>query len=224
MDDRHCARALVLAPLVASGLALSGCMSSPTYGTDKTASEQLVGDLSNMMSFSPPKKEHIDYKPRPALVKPAPGEKEALPVPQDSITQTASAEWPESPEQRLARIRADATANQDNPFYEPQVVNDVSTARDLVPVDKRPGGDKWDPRLEGLKDNASRAEIKKRLVETKQGDPTRRKYLSEPPTDYRVAASTAPQNDIGEDEFKKEMRLKKQAAKKGDGLFGWLPW
>ena len=78
MDDRHCARALVLAPLVASGLALSGCMSSPTYGTDKTASEQLVGDLSNMMSFSPPKKEHIDYKPRPALVKPAPGEKEAL--------------------------------------------------------------------------------------------------------------------------------------------------
>ena len=80
MTRRHPARAALLAPLVASGLALSGCMSSPTYGTDKTASEQLVGDLSNAFSIAPQKRPAIDYKPRPALVKPAPGQKEVLPA------------------------------------------------------------------------------------------------------------------------------------------------
>ena len=75
--ERRYARIALLAPLMVSGLALSGCMGSPTYGTDKTASEQLVGDLSSALSFSPPKRDPIEYKPRPALVKPAPGQKES---------------------------------------------------------------------------------------------------------------------------------------------------
>lgn len=213
-----------IAPLAVSGLALSGCMSSPTYGTDKTAMEQLTEDVSGAISLKPPPREKIDYTPRPALVKPAAGQKGALPLPQDNIVQTASTQWPESPEQRRARIRATATANQDNPLYEPEVINDVSVARQDSVADKnKPGGDAWDPRLEGIKDTANRDEIKRRLVETKQGDPNQRKFLSEPPTEYRVAASTAPQNEIGEDEYKKERRLKHQASKKG-GLFSWWPW
>lgn len=90
MTERYNARLALLAPLVASGLALSGCMGSPTYGTDKTAAEQLAGDLTGAVSFAPKRKDPIDYKPRPTLVKPAPGQKEALPAPQNSI-QTASA-------------------------------------------------------------------------------------------------------------------------------------
>ena len=39
------------AVVAAAGLA-SGCMSSPTYGTDKTASAQLVTDLSGMFNFT----------------------------------------------------------------------------------------------------------------------------------------------------------------------------
>ncbi|MEO5756834.1 MAG: hypothetical protein ABIQ51_08260, partial [Mesorhizobium sp.] len=103
MTERYSARLALLAPLVASGLALSGCMGSPTYGTDKTAGAQLAGDLSSAFSISPKHKEQIDYKPRPTLVKPAPGQKENLPAPQDSI-ETANADWPESPEQRRARL------------------------------------------------------------------------------------------------------------------------
>ena len=58
----------------------------------------------------------------------------------------------------------------------------------------------------------------------KQGDPNTRKYLSEPPVQYRVASDTAPQNELGEDEYKKERRLKKEAeGKKGSGWFDWLP-
>jgi len=48
-------RVLVLMTAVA-GLALSGCVSSPTYGTDKTASAQLLDDVSNMASFGQGKK------------------------------------------------------------------------------------------------------------------------------------------------------------------------
>ena len=126
MTERTYARVALLAPLVVSGLALSGCMGSPTYVTDKTAGEQLAGDLSSAFSFAPKRGEKIDYKPRPELVKPAPGQKENLPPPQESI-ETASADWPESPEARRARLRADATAHQDDPAYQSQIVDDVQT-------------------------------------------------------------------------------------------------
>jgi hypothetical protein len=75
---------------------------------------QLADDLSSAFFFFLKHETPIDYKPRPELVKPAPGQKEALPAPQDSI-QTASSDWPESPEQRRARLRADATAHQADP-------------------------------------------------------------------------------------------------------------
>jgi hypothetical protein len=224
----------LLAPLVASGLALSGCMSSPTYGTDKTANEQLVGDLSNAFSLMPPKKEKIDYKPRPALVKPAPGEKESLPAPQDSITQTASNQWPESPEQRRARLRDEATKHINDTNFQAQIVDDDPNA---VPVadngskngvpqlghDRAPA---WTPEDSSAGTAKRRAEIQKRLQEQNQGDPTNRKYLSEPPLAYRAPAATAPQNDIGEDEYKKERRLKREAAAKGGkkSWSDWLPW
>jgi hypothetical protein len=205
-------------------------VSSPTYGTDKTANEQLFGDLSNALSFSPPRKDHIDYNPRPALVRPAPGQKETLPPPQDNITQTASAEWPESPEQRRARLRADAAAHENDPSYESGIVDDVQT--DPVAVRKalaESGSShppRWQPGDSGAGAKARREQIAKQLAEGKQGDPTTRKYLSEPPLAYRVPADTAPQNDIGEDEAKKARRLKKEAAAKSGkkGMFDWLPW
>jgi hypothetical protein len=230
MTRRHPARAALLAPLVASGLALSGCMSSPTYGTDKTASEQLVGDLSNAFSIAPQKRPAIDYKPRPALVKPAPGQKEVLPAPQESITQTASNGWPESPEQRRARLREQATTYQDDPSYQAKIVDDVQGDPAAIKQSlKESGSDHsppWKPSDSGIGAEARRAEINRRLAESKQGSDTTRKYLSEPPLEYRVAADTAPQGDIGEDEYKKERRLKKEAAAKSgkNGLFDWLPW
>ncbi|MGX8008054.1 hypothetical protein ACVDG8_003125 [Mesorhizobium sp. ORM8.1] len=77
MTDRTFARAALLAPLVVSAIALSGCMGSPTYGTDKTAAAQLFDDVSGAATITPKRRDPIDYKPRPELVKPAPGQKEA---------------------------------------------------------------------------------------------------------------------------------------------------
>lgn len=222
MTERICARAALLVPLVASGLALSGCMGSPTYGTDKTAGEQLAGDLSSAFSISPKHKDPIDYKPRPELVKPAPGQKEVLPPPQESI-ETASADWPESPEARRARLRADATAHQDDPNYQSQIVDDVQTDPESVKKAMADSASSHPPRWTPADSDKGRAaEIQRRTQEGKQGDPNTRKYLSEPPLAYRVAADTAPQNELGEDEYKKERRLKKQAEGKKGGWFDWL--
>ena len=225
MTERTCARVALLAPLVVSGLALSGCMGSPTYGTDKTASAQLAGDLTSAFSVVPKNKDRIDYKPRPELVKPAPGKKE-LPPPQDSIA-TASADWPESPEQRRARLRADATLHHDDPAYQAQIVDDVQTDPVAIKAAMAQSASSHPPAWKPADSDKGRAaEVKRRLAESKQGDPNTRRYLSEPPVQYRAAADTAPTGDLGEDEYKKERRLKKEAAakNKSGGMFDWLPW
>jgi hypothetical protein len=198
-------------------------MGSPTYGTDKTAAEQLAGDLTGAVSISPKRRDPIDYKPRPTLVKPAPGQKDALPVPQESI-ETASADWPESPEQRRARLRADATAHQNDPSYKSEIVDDVQTDPASVQKALDESGSSHPPRWTPEDSDKGRAaEIQRRLAQSKQGDPNTRKYLSEPPLAYRVASDTAPQDQLGEDEYKKERRLKAQAeGKKGGGWFDWL--
>jgi hypothetical protein len=200
-------------------------MSSPTYGTDKTANAQLVDDLGNALSFTPKKKERIDYKPRPALVKPAAGQREALPVPQDNITQTASGQWPESPEQRRKRLRDEATAHQEDPTYRAQIVDDIQVDRAAMnEALKQSASNHPPPPGSDLGNTAARrAEIARRKAEGKQGDPKTRKYLSEPPLAYRVSAATAPQGELGEDEYKKARRLKAEATK-SKGLFDWLPW
>lgn len=224
MTERHRVRALVLVPLMASGLALAGCVGSPTYGTDKPADEQLLGDLSNAISLRPTKRDAIDYKPRATLVKPKAGAKEALPAPQDSITQTANGQWPESPEQRRARLRAEAAANENNPNYEPGIIaDDVQTDPVAVRKAMAESGSSHPPAPDSGQAVARRAEVAKRVAESQQSTPTTRRYLSDPPVAYRTAAGTAPQGELGEDEYKKERRLKKEAQAKS-GKSGWFDW
>jgi hypothetical protein len=177
------------------------------------------------MSLAPKRGPQIDYKPRPELVKPA--STAALPPPQESAVTTASAAWPESPEQRRARIRANATANQDNKFFEPEVVNDVSVSGGGSTYRGRVDDKPTDEMIGRRTANTARQreEFNKKLAEANQGSPTNRKYLSEPPLDYRLPAETAAVNDVGEDELKKERRIKKAAQKEGTG--GWrnlIPW
>ena len=216
---RTCALALVLSAGV-----LAGCVSSPTYGTGKKADVQLLEDLSGALSPLPKDRARIDYKPRPEIVKP--GDEVAtagLPAPQDSVVTTNNPAWPESPEQRRARIRAEATANRDDIDFNPEVD---------VPVDKTPSmaieqrgnfsGKAYDPQASMNKGE----QLKQRKQENEQGSPSERKYLSEPPLEYRVPAETATAGDIGEDERKKEARRKRDSRKKS-GDSSWrdlIPW
>ncbi|MFC3220882.1 hypothetical protein ACFOEZ_17820 [Tianweitania populi] len=217
-------RAAIVAPVLFASALAAGCMSSPTYGTDKTANEQLVEDVSGMFALGMgEKKERIDYKPRPDLVRPS---SKNLPPPQESVASADNTAWPESPEQRRARIRADATANQNNPNYRPEVVPDVdpaARARQPVAVNARLS----ERPMNGLEPGArsEREEVRRRVAEQRQGSPTSRKYLSEPPLTYREPSATADANDIGEDEAVKERRAK-AAARKESGSSGksWIPW
>jgi hypothetical protein len=209
-----------LALVAACGLT-AGCMSSPTYGTDKTSNEQLVSDLSGMFSFSDKKKARIDYQPRPELVKPAKRD-EALPLPQQSIATADNPSWPESPEQRLARIRANADANADDPNYRSPVVADRALEQKPTEIPSGNGHGEDSGIRSPSKMASEKAEFQKRLKENQQGDSAQRKYLSEPPTEYRQASADAPQGEIGEDEADKESRLKREARKKsGASGFRW---
>jgi len=215
-------RSATVAAIVAAGFSLGGCMSSPTYGTDKTATEQLVGDVTGILSIAPERKAPIDYKPRPDLVRPAKGEAAALPAPQDSVVASGNPEWPESPEQRRARLRAEATANRDTPGWRPEIENDVSVASTgssaVDSTSDRFSESGVTPVGKAVDAKTQREQFKKQLADQRQGSSSSRKYLSEPPLAYREPSPNAAANDIGEDEVKKERRLKKAARKKGGGM------
>lgn len=215
ISSKRVARLTVSMSLIAATGVLSGCMSSPTYGTGKTANRQLVEDVTGVLSFGTNKKgEAIAYTPRPELVKPAEGDQVALVAPQDNVTTAANGAWPESPEKRLARIKAEATENEGNPNYRSPVIKDVNPEDDL-----NDGSAVMDPERAGAMTPSpvAREKFRAQLRANNQGDPNTRKFLSEPPTDYRVTEASAPTGDVGEPEWKKEREAKKKARKKGTG-------
>lgn len=246
-EKRKICRALgIFAPVAAAAVALSGCLSSPTYGTGTSANEQLLQDVTGIFELGGKKKAEIDYKPRPDIVQPADTSK--LPPPQQSIATASNPNWPETPEQMRERLRAEATANRDNPQYRPAITDSrqpdvASPAADprnprIVDYKSRGTGPVETPKITSAAaydripgnhndtpDNA-REEFNRRLAMQKQGSPTERRYLSEPPLEYRVPASTAPANDIGEDEWKKQQRQKAEARKKAgkSSWRDWFPW
>ncbi|MBV2143341.1 hypothetical protein KUG47_07505 [Falsochrobactrum sp. TDYN1] len=218
-------RVLVLMTAVA-GLALSGCVSSPTYGTDKTASAQLFDDVSNMASFGQGnKKERIDYKPRPELVRPGEGDNNAtLPPPQQSVVSAGDPSWPESPEQRRKRLRDEITANRDNPNFISPVMQDgpvASNAQAMLPSGSSRRED-YASRTPTF-DSAKVAASKRAREQQTRGSSTTRRYLSEPPLTYRAPAATAAAGELGQDEAQKE-RERKKAAGVSKGWRDYLPW
>lgn len=106
---------VTLALACAGGLALTGCF-GPTYGTGVTATDQLFDDLGNAVSLrdrneGPP----INYTPRPGLVTPT--DTDTLPPPQESIVTASGDLWPESPEERRARVQREADEGRRDPNF-----------------------------------------------------------------------------------------------------------
>ncbi|WP_025198893.1 MULTISPECIES: hypothetical protein [Brucella] len=217
-------RVLVLMTALA-GLSLSGCVSSPTYGTDKSAGAQLLDDVSNMASFGQgKKKERIDYKPRPDLVRPAPGDKGYLPAPQQSLASSSDPNWPESPEQRRKRVRDEITAHRDDSNYVSPVLQDAPVADNIRTALPRGNSRREDyASRTPTSDPAKVAALKAARAQQNQGSATTRRYLSEPPLAYRQPASTAAVGELGPDEAQKE-RERKKAASGSRGWRDYLPW
>ncbi|WP_439273819.1 hypothetical protein [Pseudochrobactrum sp. HB0163] len=199
---------------VLAGLGLAGCVSDPTYGTGKSASSQLLDDMSSIASFGPKRNTGIEYKPRPELVKPVAGQKETLPVPQQSVARAGDPSWPESPEERRKRLRAEIEANRDNPDFVSPIAPDgpsgVAQRRQILPSGSSRREDYAS--RDSVADPAIAAAAKQAAIDRAGGSATRRKYLSEPPISYRQPAPTAAAGELGEDEAKKERRRKAEAS------------
>ena len=212
-------------------LALSGCM-GPTYGTGKTAGEQMIGDLDGMLSLGSTNEEAkaISYAPRAELVKPS--DTSVLPPPRDSVSAANDPNWPESPEVRSARIKAAADAQNSRSdaisaefaLSDKEGVTDEQRAANTRVSGSRYSNDRNDRPMNPQDLDSGREAFKRKLAESKQGSPTSRKYLSEPPIAYRQPSASAPVGDPGIDEKVKEARIKGNGEGLGSKLRNLLPF
>jgi hypothetical protein len=176
-----------IAGAVAASVLLSGCVSSPTYGTGKTANAQLVEDLTNIVSIGTPQKASEQaYSPRPEIIKPPEGT--SLPQPQASLSSDENPQWLESPEETRERLRQEASEKRNSGYRSP-----LASSEDNVSPEQ------WE-------------QFKEAKAQSRTLSATRRN-LSDPPMEYREPAETAPADELGEPEYIKERRRKKAAQK-----------
>jgi hypothetical protein len=210
-----------------AAVALTGCV-GPTYGTGKTAGETIISDLDGMLALGSTNKEAISYNPRAELVRPK--DTSVLPPPREGVNAANDPNWPESPEVRSARIKAAADARDTGGTVSPDVllarkegIGDDQIARNTNGGNSRISNDRGRTTLSPQELDSSREAFKQRLKDSKQGSPTNRKYLSEPPVAYRQPAASAPVGDPGIDEKVKEARLTKKKGI-GESLRSILPF
>lgn len=196
-----------LAALLAGCSMLSSCMSSPTYGTDKTAMEQLADDLGSSVSLSSlaPKNKTVSYQPRPALVMPAAASKETLVAPQQSLASKDNPQWVESPEETRARLVSEADENSASTTYRSPLAGSEASGRRLTAKEQQ----------QAFRDA-------RKLQDGAYID--QRRSLADPPTEYRDVADATQLEDLGEPEQKKEKRRKKEAAVAKTGSSWWMPF
>ena len=190
--DNTIRKTSVLAVAVTMSVVVAGCTSSPRYGTDKTANAHLLDGLGSLVSLTPNKKNsEVAYKPRPELVRPPEGA--PLPQPQQSLASKENPQWLESPEDTRRRLVAEQDDNT-NRFGQAKTVltSDPSTKEQF--------------------------EQFRQARANQKGAYEGRRYLSDPPTDYRTPVDSAPTDVLGESEFKKEQRRKAAARKEKGGI------
>lgn len=170
-------------------VALAGCQSGNTYGTGTSPGLQTIEDLVGIAALSNEKKEPIDYRPRPKIVTPPTvGE---LPPPSDGSPPMLASNWPVDPDVQAAQIRADAAAREARGEPTPRFSLPASPQSDQ-PIVMR------DPEAEAMSTPEQKAEARKLFADARgavavdeNGNPVRR-YLSDPPTEYRIPDPTAP--------------------------------
>ncbi len=193
-----------LAAMLAGCAALSGCMSSPTYGTDKTAAEHLVDDLGSTLAFTPDtNKANTKYQPRAGLVMPPGKEAAQLVQPQASLANRENnPAWVESPEETRQRLLAEADANKDSANYVSPLAG--ANGRQMT-----------------AKEQQAAYREARRVQMGAYSD--RRRYLSDPPLAYRQLPEQAVA-DLGEPEKVKERRRKKEAEMQNTGSKWYWPF
>ncbi|MEM7463129.1 MAG: hypothetical protein AAF362_10670 [Pseudomonadota bacterium] len=199
------------AGFVGSLFLLAGCVGGTTYGTGVSQEEQTINDVYSMFTLKN-KPKNIDYSARPDLV--VPENKAVLPEPLDSEVTTSNPEWPETPEERIARIRSQAEEpDAETGSYSVQErlrkkeginIEEVDATREFIPGVTDKDGYLL-PHI--ANDKVKRQEVLKRRAELGVAQDGKRRYLTDPPETYRVPAETAAS---GEDAYSDEEKLARQ--------------
>jgi hypothetical protein len=170
---------------------LAGCSSLTTYGTGVDPGTQTLRDVAGLIDFSPNRKEKIEYQERAGIVAPP---NSALPQP-EADSQVA-ANFPVDPEVRRRQIQQqadEARANGDLVAYDPYFV-----AAERKPNEASTGitCDESDPicmyrKVQAAKDTLKPGTDGRTGSVDENGAPVR-KFLVEPPDEYRQPSPDAP--------------------------------
>lgn len=220
-------RVLALGGLLISAGMLSGCVGGTTYGTGVSQEKQTVEDFANLLSFRK-KRTNIDYQSRPDLVVP---EEKVLVEPTDNTEVASAADWPETPEERIMRIRAEAEEAQKTTAGQIAYARKEKRYRSVVPgsdqiasapIGKGVPGISCSPQRDAILRQCTGAEISNAVraqrAEIKSVGKTgyQRRYLTEPPLEYRTPSENAQAGDLGytEAELKKIEAEEKERSRR----------
>jgi hypothetical protein len=188
-----------LAAVAFAALALAGC-NSTTYGTGTSPGMQTIQDLTGLATMGGKQKEPIDYSARPKIV--APPSVAALPPP-ESDAPPAVANWPNDPDLLRAKVLAEADArNAAGKEVDYRLAKGATTtgAQQVAAVSDRPMTKEEEAKLK-----QAFADAKGGLAVDKDGNPIRR-YLTDPPSEYRLPDPTAPVVTAAEVKKKKKFK------------------
>ena len=185
-------------------LFLAGCSGSGvTYGTGESHDVQTLKGMAKIFALKPEKGDDIKYVARPDLVLPA--NKENLPAP-IANNETSDPNWPVSPEQRIATLRADAPEEDRDGNLPVEFTSDTnktglrkSPKNDAARIPEYKSGiaGHIDNVLADNKGVGEGAEARRRKAELGYSTGATRKYLTEPPTLYRTPSANAEAGDTG---------------------------
>jgi hypothetical protein len=214
MEKRGITRLAALAVVCGAPALVAACSSGVTYGTGTTTEMQTLQDISGILSLTGGKKPEIDKSPRGGIVAPPSTAAADLPPPVDETT-TASIDWPDDPDEARRRRQAE----EDNA---PVEQGSLATVRDpgfRLPKEafkeQKETEANWDYGRQGPNPKFAGGNGKKYVSEMKaerggsvdaQGNPTRR-FLVEPPAEYRVPDPSAPVDPTPPPEQKKSFKL-----------------
>jgi hypothetical protein len=197
---RRAATRLAGIALVVSTFALAAC-SGTTYGTGTSPGVQTVQDLAGIALLNGPKKDPIDYQPRPKVVLPPSASQLPDPAAENSASATPP-NWPVDPDLAAAKIKADAAARDAKGEPLPTLKlpasalasPDDNSANTLPAVRTSRSG--LAPPPTTAEDSAKAKKLfadarSNSLGVDANGNPVRR-YLTDPPVDYRLADPNAP--------------------------------
>lgn len=168
---------------------LAGCSPTATYGTGEAPEMALFREMTGGL-LSRDKKEPIEYQPRAPLVVPPSPEK--LPEPRETAAAT-SPDWPVDPDSHKASVRT--TEEGDLRYGAAQAeYRRLKPLAGVLPKRKNPVQRRSEhaAAYDIVNSKQQREQFRKALAEKRGLARSERRFLTDPPTEYRKPAETAP--------------------------------